>query len=100
VPLSEKCLSEFYQKELEHAHKVTMAPVEYIGFFFKNNEKAQQQRTLFKEIFNFDRLKKSMPNIRKIVRSHVEKLKNQIKAAPDQKLVIDFKTWQIICRGC
>jgi cytochrome P450 len=75
VPLSEKCYVEYFQKELEHTAKISFAPIDYLGFIFQNGEKAMHQRTVFKEIFNFERLKKTLPTIRKIVRARISDLK-------------------------
>lgn len=70
-PISNICLSELYEKELEFTKKTSFAKFEFLGFLFKNGPNAFHQRTVFKEIFNFERLKKSMPVFRNIVRSHV-----------------------------
>jgi hypothetical protein len=74
-PLSEKSYIEFFQKELEHTVKTSFAGVEFLGFVHESGEKAMHQRMIFKEMFHFDRLIKTLPKIRFIIREHTSLLK-------------------------
>ena len=91
IPISDKCYNEYYQKELEHTRKVRSTPIDILGFILLSGEQAMHQRAVFKELFNFDRLKKTLPCLRNIVKAHMEELKIKVENSPSQKLKIDFK---------
>ena len=82
-PISDRCFTEFYQKELEYTTKFRSSNIDMLGFILLSGEKAMHQRAIFKEIFNFDRLKRTLPTLRNIVRTHMDELKKKIKTAPN-----------------
>lgn len=90
-PLSDKAHAEFFAKELEHTTKQCLTDFVPYGFFLISSDTVMHQRSVFKEIFHFDRLAKFMPKIRSLSRKHVARVKKLIQNSPDKKIQINVK---------
>ena len=89
--VSENAMKEFFAKELQYTIKPAPFANRFLGFFFENGDLAMKKRHLFSEVFVFDKLVAMIPDLRNIIRGHIDKLKCDIMATKEKKLAIKFK---------
>lgn len=66
---SERAHIEFFKKEHEYTGKLNPLNFDLYGLFFENGATMVKSRAMFANIFNFDNIKKMVPDFQKIIRN-------------------------------